>query len=73
MKIKGVLEFEYELTPEEVREITGGEDRDADYMTDAEEDFFDNDPEEFIQQRLIEGKPFTLDNSQLDVKIMSWK
>lgn len=68
MRFKGVIEFEYELDPEEVKEIEGeAEPRllPAEFYEQAEVECFDNDPDWFIRNRLLDA----LDDAVIKVQV----
>lgn len=80
MKMKGILEFEYELDDEDLKLIREGfleparrVDPSADDYEEAESEFFENDPEEYLQQRLHDNPIIPLDNATLKLKITSWR
>jgi hypothetical protein len=56
VKFKGIIEFEYELSDEEVTQIESshvvGGDYPAEFYEQAEREYFDNDPHWFMRNRV---------------------
>jgi hypothetical protein len=69
MKLRGTLTFEYELPEVDHKAIVDSEengDPTDDFFEEAETDFYNNKPQEYLRQRLLAG---LVDPHEIDEKL----